>query len=50
MVLIVAFLIMFLSAIVTPVMTFLIMSRIDFQKRQGNHVRTDYMTSKERMA
>lgn len=50
-VLVVAFLIIFLSAIVTPVLTFLVVSRIDFKKDKEIHnVCKDYITSKARLA
>lgn len=49
--LVVAFLIIFLSAIVTPVTTFLIISRIDQKKdKEIQHVQTDYITPKGRLA
>lgn len=49
--LVVAFLIIFLSAIVSPVLTFLIISRIDFKKdKETVCVQRDYITAKGRMA
>lgn len=50
-VLVVAFLIIFLSAIITPVLIFLAFSRIDFKKDKEIHnVHRDYMTAKARLA
>jgi hypothetical protein len=50
-ILVVAFLTIFLSALVTPTLTFLIFSKIEFTRDRENHnVHKDYMTAKGRLA